>query len=131
MKFPFLISLAICLVMKCFGQADTIFSNNEKIPCNVKEITPEAVRYSFPGEELINSVYKNTVQKIVFKNGRVQTFAESTSFKKVDSVGDFDNVTITAVENEILGLYKLGDVSSKAKGTTVYSNQVRVKERAY
>ncbi|KQB98716.1 hypothetical protein [Pedobacter sp. Hv1] len=114
-----------------YGQTDTIFTNNEKIACVVKEITTDAVKYAFVGEELNNSIYKNAVHKIVFKNGRIQTFTEATSFKNVNSVNDYDNVTITQVEYEIKGLFKLGDASSKAKGTTVLSNQERVKERAY
>jgi len=125
------IILTIGLHLFCFGQTDTVFTNNEKIACSVKEITPEAVKYTYPGEDVINSIYKNTVQKIIFKSGRVQTFAEATSYKVVANVMDFDKVTITAVESEVRGLYKLGDVSSKAKGTTTFSNQERVKERAY
>jgi hypothetical protein len=131
MKTQFLSLIALISSTCSFGQIDTLFTNNEKIPCIVKEITPEAVKYSFEGEDLVNSIYKNTVQKIVFKSGRVQTFAESTSYKKINNVEDFDNVTITQVETEIKGLFKLGDVSSKAKGTTTLSNQERVKERAY
>ena len=113
------------------AQVDTVVSNNQKIACNVKEVTPDAVKYTFPGEDVVNSVYKNTVQKIIFKSGRIQTFAEATSYKTVNSVMDNDKVAITAVESEIQGLFKLGDVSSKAKGTTVYSSQERVKDRAY
>jgi len=113
------------------AQVDTVVSNNQKIACNVKEVTPDAVKYTFPGEDVVNSVYKNTVQKIIFKSGRIQTFAEATSYKTVSSVMDNDKVAITAVESEIQGLFKLGDVSSKAKGTTVYSSQERVKDRAY
>lgn len=131
MKRQILTTIAVALTTLCFGQTDTIFSNNEKIPCSVKEITPDAVKYTYQGEELVNSIYKNAVQKIVFKSGRVQTFAETTSFKTVSSVDDFENVTITQVESEIKGLFKIGDVSSKAKGTTTLSNQERVKERAY
>jgi hypothetical protein len=126
--------LATCfffISLVSFSQTDTIYSNNEKIACSVKEILPDAVKYVFPGEDLINTIYKNTVQKIVFKSGRVQTFSESTSYKKVQSVFDYENVTVTQVESEIKGLYKAGDVSSKAKGTTTLSNQERVKERAY
>lgn len=115
----------------CYSQVDTIVINNQKTACNVKEITPDAVNYTYPGEDVINSVYKNTVQKIIFKSGRVQTFAESTSYKSITGVMDFDNVTITSVESKVRGLFKLTDVSSKAKGTTVYSNQERVKDRAY
>ncbi len=131
MKKFLLTTTASIFTLLCFAQTDTIFSNNEKILCTVKEITPEAVKYSFIGEELINSIYKNSVQKIVFKNGRIQTFAEATSFKKINGVDDFENVTITQVESEVKGLFKVGDVSSKAKGTTTLSNQERVKERAY
>jgi hypothetical protein len=40
-------------------------------------------------------------------------------------------VTLTAVESEVKGLFKLGDVSAKAKGATSLSNQERVKERAF
>ncbi len=121
----------IVLSIICYGQADTIFTNNQKISCIVKEVTTDAVKYSFIGEELNNSIYKNVIQKIVFKSGRTQVFNESTFYKNIKNVNDYDNVTITQVENEVKGLFKLGDASSKAKGTTTLSNQERVKERAY
>jgi hypothetical protein len=124
------ISFAIFSLV-CQAQVDTIVSNNTKIACVVKEITPEAVKYTYPNEDLLNSVYKTTVQKIIFKSGRVQTFAEATSYKAINGVMDFDKVTVTVVEGEVKGLYKLTDVSSKAKGTTVFSSQERVKDRAY
>lgn len=114
-----------------YSQTDTIFSNNEKIVCSIKEVTPEAVKFSYPNEDLINSIYKNSIQKIIYKSGRVQTFAENTSYKKVNGPKDFENVTLTKVESEVKGLFKLGEVSAKAKGTTEFSNQERVKERAY
>lgn len=114
-----------------YAQMDTVYTNNQKIACSVKEVTPDAIKYTFPGEDVINSVFKNTVQKIVFKSGRIQTFAEATSYKSISGVMDFDKVTITSVESEVKGLFKLSDVSSKAKGTTVYSSQERVKDRAY
>lgn len=44
---------------------------------------------------------------------------------------DYENVSITQVEGEVKGLFKIGEVSAKAKGTTEFSNQERVKERAY
>lgn len=125
------IIFSVAITYACIAQTDTIVLNNQKIACTVKEITPDAVKYSYPGEDLLNSVYKNGVQKIIFKSGRVQTFAESTSYKPVNGVMDYNNVTITSVESEVKGLFKLGDVSSKAKGTTTFSNQERVKERAY
>jgi len=114
-----------------FAQQDTIVTNREKIICSIKEITTDAVKFTYPGEDIVNSIYKNTVEKITFKSGRVQTFAETTSFKTVNGPEDFENVSITQVESEVNGLFKLANVSAKAKGTTVYSNIERVKERAY
>lgn len=114
-----------------YAQTDTVVINNQKIACSVKEITPDAVKFAYPNEDLVNTVYKNTVQKIIFKSGRTQTFTESTFYKTINSVSDYNNVTITSVESEVRGLFKIADVSSKAKGTTVYSSQERVKDRAY
>lgn len=131
MKKTILTLIAVVLTTFSFCQTDTIITNNQKISCSVKEITPDAVKYTFIGEDLINSIYKNSVQKVIFKSGRVQVFSEATSYKKVENVNDYENVTITQVEGEVKGLFKVGDVSSKAKGTTTLSNQERVKERAY
>ena len=131
LKITHLLTIILITSVECFAQTDTLTINNEKISCSIKEITEDAVKFSYPGEDLINTVYKNTVQKIVFKNGRIQKFVETTSFKKVSNVDDYENVTMTAVESEVKGLFKLGDLGAKAKGTTTLSNQERVKERAY
>ncbi len=114
-----------------FGQkADTIYTNNQKIACNIKDVGQDAVTYVYPGEDVTNSLFKNAIQKIVFKSGRVQTFSEATSYKTVNGVEDFDNVTLTSVESEVKGLFKVGDVSAKARGTTTLSSMEKVKERA-
>jgi hypothetical protein len=133
MKSKALLTLLPLLIsaLFCSAQTDTLIINNERISCFVSEVTADAVKFKYPGEELINTVYKNTVQKVIFKSGRIQTFVEATSFKKVAKVDDYENITTTTVESEIKGLFKLGDVSSKAKGTTTFSNQERVKTRAY
>lgn len=123
--------LALGLTFPAISQTDTIYSNREKFSCTIREITTDAVRFSYPDEELVNAIFKNAVQKIAFKSGRVQIFSEATSYKKVNSVDDFEKVTVSQVESEVRGLYKLGDVSAKAKGATNLSNQERVKQRAY
>ena len=131
MKKTLFISIILVSSSIAFAQMDTIVSNNDKVACQVKEITSDAVKYSFPGEDINSSMYKNAVQKIIFKNGRIQTFSEATAFKLIEKAADYENVTITQVESEVRGLFKLGDASAKAKGTTLISNQERVKERAY
>jgi hypothetical protein len=131
MKNTFFLFVSLTFSTIGYSQTDTIFSNNDKISCTVKEIISEEIKYVYPNEELTNSIYKNVVQKIVFKSGPIQTFAQATSFKIIKNVDDYKNVTITQIESEIKGLFKLGEINSKAKGTTTISNQIRVKERAY
>lgn len=131
MKSTVLFFLLVLLAFPGSAQYDTLFMNNEKIACHVREITADAIRFSYPDEELVNTTYKNTVRKILFKNGREQSFSEGSSLKSIKSVDDYENVSITRTPLEIRGLFKLGEVSSKARGTTTLSNQERVKERAY
>ncbi len=131
MKYPyFLIVCLVALSNLAVAQIDTIYTSNEKIGCTVKEVTPDAVQFVYPGETVVNSLYKNTIQKIAFRSGRVQQFSESLTLAPITDISEYDKVKITQVESELRGLYKVGDVSSSARGGSVYSNVDRVKERA-
>ncbi|WP_018476955.1 hypothetical protein [Pontibacter roseus] len=123
--------LLLFVAQYAFAQADTLFTHTGKIPCTVKEITPETVRYTHVGEELINTVYRNAVQKIVFQNGRVQTFEEATALKKISGLHDFNNVTVTQLEGDVKGLFKVGDISSAAQSATLLSDMGAVRDRAF
>lgn len=126
----FLLVFFFCWSLTSIAQVDTIYTNSEKIACSIKEVTPDAVQFVYPGESTQNSLYKNTIHKIVFRSGRTQTFSESVSLAPISNIEDYDKVTITQVEGEVKGLYKVGEVSSSARGGSVYSNVDRVKERA-
>lgn len=105
--------------------------NGEKVLAKVKEITPEAIKFSYPDEDLINTVYRSRVQRIAFNSGRVQTFRSESLFKTVNSVEDYSNVTVTGVEADIAALTRVGRVGAKATGATTLSSIERVKNRAY
>lgn len=113
------------------NQLDSIFTSNGNIAVNIKEITEDAIKFTYQGEELVNSIYKNTVSKIKHKSGRIEQFNESSSFKVIKGGDDWEKVSITRIENELKGLFKLEEVTSKATGTTVFSNVNTVKDRAY
>lgn len=113
-----------------FAQSDTLYTIHDKIPCVIKEITPEAVKYAIPGQELINTAYRSTVQKIVYQDGLVQTFTEVPAYKKLRSIHDFENVTVTRVEDEVEGLYKVRDVTTSAQVGSLVAGRDNVQERA-
>lgn len=112
-------------------QLDSLFTNEGNLAVNIKEVTSDGVKYTYPNEDIITTIYKNAIYKIRFKSGRVQVFSESSSFNLVTGGEDWEKVTISQVENEVKGLFKLDQVSTKAKGATIYSNMNKVKNRAY
>jgi hypothetical protein len=130
----FLFSISIlCIVSSVTAQSsyDSIYTFNEGVlAVTVKEITSDAVKYAYPNEDLLNSIAKNSIQRIVFKSGRTQVFAEASSFKKVTCVEDWENVSISRLESEVKGLYKIGDVSVKAKSGG-FASSSKIKDRAY
>jgi hypothetical protein len=126
--------ILISLVQPVWGQTarlDSIFTSDGLVLANVKKIAPDVIEYSFPDEEVVTAIYKNTVRKIRFKSGRIQSFSEATSLNEVTSVYDYEKVNLTRVEGEIKGLFKIDEIASKAVGTTVLSNITTVKERAF
>ena len=113
------------------SELDSIFTTNGKLAVNIKEITEDAVKFSYPNEDLVNSIYKNTIFNIKHKSGRLEVFNETSSFKPIKGGADWENVSITRVETELKGLFKLEEVTSKATGATSFSNVNTVKDRAF
>ena len=60
----FFLMTLLSMPILAIGQ-DSIFTRNEIIVANVSEITEESVKYSYPGETIINSLNKNLVKKII------------------------------------------------------------------
>jgi hypothetical protein len=135
MKKQIIITLILAtLSQTIFAQMaslDSIFTSDGIILANVKKIAPDVIEYSFPDEEVVTAIYKNTVRKIRFKSGRTQSFSEATSLNDITSVYDYEKVNLTRVEGETKGLFKIDEIASKAVGTTVLSNITTVKERAF
>lgn len=131
MKRGLLILAFLLLALNAFCQSDTIFLRDKVVVCEIKEVGTEDVSFVYVGETLINKIYKSSIQKIIFKSGREERFMQDLNINTINKVEDYDKVTIATSEKEIAGLYKIGDVSAKARGVTEFSNQDRVKNRAY
>jgi hypothetical protein len=132
MKMKFIIIItSILLCNTVFGQKmDTIYTHNKTIVCTIKEVGDENVKFSYPNEEILVSLSKNRIAKIIYTSGREEIFAESTSYRKIKGWEDWGNVLTTKVDDEVDGLYKLGDVSSKVKAGTSLSNLNKIKNKA-
>ena len=78
---------------------DSIFTSEGLILANVKSVEPEVINYAFPNEDVVTSIYKNTVMKIRFKSGRIQNFTEAFALKTLSNVYDYDQVSLTRLES--------------------------------
>ena len=111
------------------SQTDTIFMNETKIACSVIEINSLEIKFSYIDESLINVMNRNSIDKIVFKSGRIQEFRKS--YDPINSIKDYNRVEITFTEDAIRGCNNLGQITSKAKGATAWANMKKVQDRAY
>ena len=51
-----------------FGQSDTIVKRSgEKLAVTIKTNDPTTVSFVYPNEELINTISKNVIEKIIYK----------------------------------------------------------------
>ncbi len=127
-----LLILMTFITVSCFAQNDTIFKmNGELLPVNVKEITESSIKYSYPGEDLLNTISKSTVLKIHFKSGRVQEFSTVMNILNVKSCLDWKNVQISTIESEVVGLMKIDNLGAKAEGMTTMSSISKLQDRVY
>ena len=131
-KLTYTFSLVILSVTLTFAQdaLDSIFTNTEVLAVNIKEVTEEAVKFTYPGEEIQNSLNLNSVSKIVFRSGRVQNFSESRSYKQVKNGLDWEYVTVIQTENEVKGLHQLDQVNAKAKAATGWGSVGKMENKA-
>jgi hypothetical protein len=54
---------------------DTIFKlGGKQLPVNVTKITANYVSFIYPGEPEIYTIERKQVQKIIYKNGRIEEF---------------------------------------------------------
>lgn len=123
-----LATLLCCTFLTAPAPPDTLYLQGQKIACTIKEVGPEAIKYTYPGEEALNLVYPNQVQKIVFASGRVQVFAPSRSLPA--SPSDWQKVALTQVEAEVRGMTRVVEISATAKGGTNLAGAQPVRERA-
>lgn len=130
MKITLLVASLLFFSSVFAQKMDTIYTHQENIVCKVKEVADEHVKYSYPNEDVLISISKNRIIKIVYSSGREKIFAESSSYKNVNGWEDWNNVITTTVEHDVDGLFKLGDVSSKVKAGSTMSNLNKIKNKA-
>lgn len=126
--FAFLVCLLISGISFSQTKNDKLFLTDETKEVKIKEVGPDFIKYTFPGEEVLYTISKNVVNKIEFSSGRIEEF--TTPFKEINSILDIEKVFITFNPDDVQGLDMKGDLFSKAVGVTTLSSVNNVNNRA-
>ncbi|HYX07308.1 MAG TPA: hypothetical protein VE912_11300 [Bacteroidales bacterium] len=143
MKRLIMLSVAVFLTFSAFAQdqdskeviTDTIFRlGGRTILADVNQVTPIEVQYKFPGDDKVYSIDRKQIQRIVYKNGRVEVYNKPV----LQMIGEnqWEAVLVTEKEEDVEGLYKYGVVksnaasSSRSKKAARRSATIRLQKRA-
>lgn len=113
--------LSVLIFLFTFGninaQNDSIFRlNGEILVVTISEIDESHIKYKYPKENHINSISKSQVRKIRFTSGRIESYAPALNISNIKSGEDWESVQISNIPSEVIGMYKIDDVSVKATG---------------
>lgn len=90
---------------------DTIFKLGGKVlPVNVTKITANYVSFVYPGEPEVFTIERKQVQKIIYKNGRVEEFNKPV----LQMISDYqwEAVWLTDDKKDVAEMYKRGEASA-------------------
>lgn len=99
--------------MHASEKMDTIIKlGGRRIICSVKKVNAASVTYSLPNSVVQQEILRKDIEKIIYKNGRVDVFNKPV-FSVVDKL-DWQAVMITENEADVVGLYKRGVIKANA-----------------
>ena len=94
---------------------DSVFYNNGKVEAvNVTKNLSDKIEFSYPGETLINEVYKNQLLCIKYKSGRVEKYEQSFFVPIISSSDQWEQVVLTIDEDDLKGRVKAGTIKVKS-----------------
>jgi hypothetical protein len=109
-KFKAIILISVFFMPLIVAAQDSIIKRNgEVIECRVKEIGTSEIKYLIPefNPDLLFSIAKDEVEKIVFSDGKVQTFGQDSPLSKSIEQNSHDLFLIqkkNALKIDFLGL---------------------------
>ncbi len=107
--------LLIGLSYNAFGQEglDTIFKIEGKVlPVDVVKVTANYVSFLVPGSDETYTIERKEIQKIVYKNGRVEEYNKPV-FEIVDDYS-WEAVWLTEDKKDVSELYRRGKISAES-----------------
>ena len=111
MKKLLLTLVMILNIAVLFSQDRIVKLNTEEISCKIIEVNGTYIKYSYPNEDLVNTISKNIVKELILASGRVQQISEEIL---ISGELDWEKVTITNQITDIEGLVRGKELVTKA-----------------
>jgi hypothetical protein len=111
--------LTIGVSLSAYGQEalDTIFKIEGKVmPVDVLKVTSQYVSFLVPGSDVNYTMERKEIQRIVYKNGRVEEFNKPV-FELVDDYS-WEAVWLTEDKKEVSELYRRGKASAESPASS-------------
>lgn len=92
---------------------DTIYQLGGKVlPVDVTKVTTGYVSFVYPGVDEVFTIERKQVQKIVYKNGRIEEYNKPVVMM-IDE-DDWEAVWLTEDKKDVVNMYKRGNISAKS-----------------
>ena len=115
--------------------SDTIvLISGRKVPVMVQGVSPTKISYLIEGNTEIKEVERRQVHKILYRNGRAESF--SSMAMQMVAEGDWKTVILTDKQEDIEGFFALGEAEAQSSPrsrnakSAQQSADIRLKKRA-
>jgi len=118
-----------------FGQdslnSDSLYFIDGKVEgVEIIEIDDLNVKYKYKGEPFAISTNLKKISKILTAKGRIIQFENALKKKTVFTVEDWEKVEITNLSSDVEGLFRVANVTGKAKAITTLASSGKIQNRA-
>lgn len=108
------IAFLILFVPYSKGQDKIITREGDTLNVSITKSTPESVEFTYPSETIINTLYKNSISRIVYSSGRAEEVAEKLNLHEINSADDWEKVAVTYSESDIKGMTKVKEITKSS-----------------
>lgn len=127
MKKLLLSTLGCLLTVYSYSQDKLYTHKGDTLRVYIKEVNENSIKFTYPNEQSVNTLSKNTTEKIEYESGRIELLSTKIV---INNKQDWQKVKITNLESEVQGLTRGSELKAKAKGSTMTS-QGKVEARAF
>ncbi len=114
-----LLILFVIFSTVCTAQDRVSFHDGTTFEGKVVEVKEKAILFIYKGEEAVNTIGVNAIDKITFSSGRVQKCTEKVI---VNSEMDWEKVKVVYDKDEVTGLKSLGKIEKHSNGAWSFHN---------